>query len=180
MDVQPSRATFKSVGPPLLRRRGPSDPGPNSARKMVRRCVWSGMPVNIVYVPHEENESKPPAEGVPRIQYGEGYDAAGTFIGHGREIFDMMLEDGSPDTSLQPHENILLMFSRCPTCVASQGGSWLPMISLQILGSLVAWMPVARNCSVFAILHDMTLRCLKRIEIEIVAMVRHSITLVYG
>ena len=23
--------------------------------------VWSGMPVNIVYVPHEENESKPPA-----------------------------------------------------------------------------------------------------------------------
>ena len=24
--------------------------------------VWSGMPVNIVYVPHEENESKPPAE----------------------------------------------------------------------------------------------------------------------
>ena len=30
--------------------------------------VWSGMPINIVYIPHEENESKPPAEGVPRIQ----------------------------------------------------------------------------------------------------------------
>ncbi|DAC61509.1 MAG: hypothetical protein CMB26_05100 [Euryarchaeota archaeon] len=76
--------------------------------------VWSGMPVNIVYIPHEENESKPPAEGIPRIQYGEGYDAAGTFIGHGREIFDVTLEDGSPDTALQPHDNILLMFSRCP------------------------------------------------------------------
>ena len=76
--------------------------------------VWSGMPVNIVYIPHAENESKPPAEGVPRIQYGEGYDAAGTFIGHGREIFDVTLEDGSPDTALQPHDNILLMFSRCP------------------------------------------------------------------
>ena len=27
--------------------------------------VWSGLPINIVYVPHEENESKPPSEGVP-------------------------------------------------------------------------------------------------------------------
>ena len=76
--------------------------------------VWSGLPVNIVYIPHEENESKPPAEGVPRIQYGEGRDAAGAFVGHGREIFDVTLEDGSPDLALQPHDNILLLFSRCP------------------------------------------------------------------
>lgn len=68
--------------------------------------VWSGMPVNIVYIPHEENKSKPPAEGLPRIQFGPGTNAAGDYIGHGKDVLD--------DPLLAPHDNILLLFSRCP------------------------------------------------------------------
>ncbi|MEE2811485.1 MAG: hypothetical protein VX627_00430 [Candidatus Thermoplasmatota archaeon] len=68
--------------------------------------VWSGLPVNIVYVPHDENKSSPPAEGVPRIQFGEGYNTAGGYVGHGEEILE--------DPLLSPHNNILLIFSRCP------------------------------------------------------------------
>lgn len=68
--------------------------------------VWNGLPVNIVYVPHEENKTSPPAEGVPRYQYAEGYNAAGAYIGHG--------EDLEKDPLLALHNNIILMFSRCP------------------------------------------------------------------
>jgi Rieske Fe-S protein len=68
--------------------------------------VWNGLPVNIVYIPHEENASKPPAEGVPRIQFDSGYNAAGAYIGHGEDVLT--------DPLLAPHDNILLLFSRCP------------------------------------------------------------------
>ncbi|MDP6907173.1 MAG: hypothetical protein QF440_07145 [Candidatus Thalassarchaeaceae archaeon] len=68
--------------------------------------VWNGLPVNIVYLPHEENKTKPPLEGVPRIQYGGGTNAAGSYIGHGEEVLQ--------DPLLSPHDNILLIFSRCP------------------------------------------------------------------
>jgi len=67
--------------------------------------VWNGLPVNAIYVPHEENKSSPPAEGRPRFQYGDGYDAAGAYIGHGEEMVGTVFE---------PHDNLLITFSRCP------------------------------------------------------------------
>ncbi len=68
--------------------------------------VWNGLPVNIVYVPHDENKTKPPAEGIPRIQFGDGFNASKKYVGHGEDIL--------LDPLLSPHDNILLIFSRCP------------------------------------------------------------------
>ena len=45
--------------------------------------VWSGLPVTVVYVPHEENAGSAPVENKPRFQYGDGYDVSGAYIGYG-------------------------------------------------------------------------------------------------
>jgi Rieske Fe-S protein len=89
--------------------------------------VWNGLPVNVVYVPHEENKSSAVSENKPRLQYGEGYDAAGAYIGHGEEMVGTVFE---------PHDNLLLIFSRCPhlCCIpgwqlvsrAETADNWLP------------------------------------------------------
>ena len=48
--------------------------------------VWSGMPVNVVYVPHEENVAQPATSNVPRFQFMDGYNESGKYIGSGYEL----------------------------------------------------------------------------------------------
>lgn len=71
--------------------------------------VWGGLPVNVVYVPHEENKNSPPTEGNPRFQFMDGSDQTGAVIGYGGEIEEM--EQWS---TLKIHNNIIIIFSRCP------------------------------------------------------------------
>jgi Rieske Fe-S protein len=70
--------------------------------------VWSGMPVNVVYVPHEENKNSPPAEGKPRFQFMDGYTAEGKYIGSAYEM-----EEEDAYSSLSIHDNLIVIFSRC-------------------------------------------------------------------
>ena len=70
--------------------------------------VWSGMPVNVVYVPHEENVAKAPTTNVPRFQFMDGYNESGKYIGSGYE-----LEENPDYASLSIHDNLILIFSRC-------------------------------------------------------------------
>ena len=71
--------------------------------------VWGGLPVNVVYVPHEENKDSPPTEGKPRFQFMDGADQTGAVIGFGGEIEEM-----AQWSSLKIHDNIIIIFSRCP------------------------------------------------------------------
>ena len=64
--------------------------------------VWSGMPVNVVYVPHEENKNSPPAEGKPRFQFMDGYTAEGKYIGSAYEM-----EEEDAYSSLSIHDNLI-------------------------------------------------------------------------
>jgi len=48
--------------------------------------VWSGMPVNVVYVPHEENKNSAAATNKPRFQYLDGYSSGGKYVGSGFEV----------------------------------------------------------------------------------------------
>ena len=70
--------------------------------------VWSGMPVNVVYVPHEENKNSPPAEGKPRFQFMDGYTAEGKYIGSAYEM-----EEDESYSALSIHDNLIVIFSRC-------------------------------------------------------------------
>ena len=70
--------------------------------------VWSGMPVNVAYVPHQENVSKAPTTNVPRFQFMDGYNESGKYIGSGYE-----LEENPDYASLSIHDNLILIFSRC-------------------------------------------------------------------
>ena len=81
--------------------------------------VWSGMPVNVVYVPHDENKNSPPAEGKPRFQYMDGYTAEGKYIGSAYEMDE--------DEAYQPpiHDNLIVIFSRCThLCCIPDGSSF--------------------------------------------------------
>ncbi|MFL2963850.1 MAG: ubiquinol-cytochrome c reductase iron-sulfur subunit [Candidatus Thalassarchaeaceae archaeon] len=71
--------------------------------------VWSGLPVNVVYVPHEENKDLPLQSDKPRFQYLDGYDLGGKYVGSGREV-----EDDATYSSLSIHDNMVIIFSRCP------------------------------------------------------------------
>jgi len=69
--------------------------------------LWSGLPVNVVYVPHDENAGTPLQMDKPRMQFADGYTDLGTgkYVGHGDEMLGTVFE---------PHDNLLVIFSRCP------------------------------------------------------------------
>ena len=48
--------------------------------------VWSGLPVNVVYVPHDENKNSAVEENKPRFQYLDGYTAEGDYVGSAYEM----------------------------------------------------------------------------------------------
>ena len=71
--------------------------------------VWSGMPVNVVYVPDNENKDTVLASNKPRFQYTEGYNSGGKYVGSGYELYE------KPEyASLSIHDNLIIVFSRCP------------------------------------------------------------------
>lgn len=70
--------------------------------------VWSGLPVNVVYVPHAENVASAPTTNVPRFQFMDGYTESGKYVGSGFEM------DENPDyAALSIHDNLIVIFSRC-------------------------------------------------------------------
>jgi len=70
--------------------------------------VWSGLPVNVMYVPHSENENAPLVTNQPRFQFLDGYTESGKYVGSGYEIEE-------PEYSiLSIHDNLIVIFSRCP------------------------------------------------------------------
>ena len=71
--------------------------------------VWSGLPVNVIYVPHSENAKSPPTEGSPRFQFADGYNESGSYVGSGYEV-----DEDSQYESLSIHDNMIIVFSRCP------------------------------------------------------------------
>tara|TARA_B100001996_G_scaffold372996_1_gene349998 strand:+ start:540 stop:1385 length:846 start_codon:yes stop_codon:yes gene_type:complete len=71
--------------------------------------VWSGMPVNVIYVPDSENKDSGLASNKPRFQYMDGYSSGGKYVGSGYEL-DEKTEYGS----LSIHDNLIIVFSRCP------------------------------------------------------------------
>ena len=93
--------------------------------------VWGGMPVTVVYVPHEENKNSPPSSGNARFQFMDGVDQTGAIIGFGGEI-----EEESQWSSLKIHDNIVIIMSRCThlCCIPgwqlvandSTADNWLP------------------------------------------------------
>jgi len=70
--------------------------------------VWSGLPVNVMYVPHTENASTPIATDKPRFQFMDGYTESGKYIGSGYE-----LEENPALAPLSIHDNLVVIFSRC-------------------------------------------------------------------
>jgi Rieske Fe-S protein len=71
--------------------------------------VWSGMPVNVIYVPDDENKGSGLASNKPRFQYLEGYSDGGKYVGSGFEVTE------KPEySSLSIHDNLIIVFSRCP------------------------------------------------------------------
>ncbi len=93
--------------------------------------VWSGLPVNVLYIPDSENKGTPLAAGRPRIQYKDGYDSTGKYIGWGGEV-----NDDPVFAPLAMHDNLIIVFSRCPHLCCIPGwqlvandftaDSWLP------------------------------------------------------
>ena len=83
--------------------------------------VWSGLPVTVVYVPHEENAGSAPVENKPRFQYGDGYDVSGAYIGYGGEM-----EEDSAYADLAIHNNMVIIFSRCPHLCCIPGWQLVP------------------------------------------------------
>lgn len=71
--------------------------------------VWSGMPVNVIYVPHDENKNLGLIENKPRFQFLEGYTADGKYVGSGHEI-----NEKEEFSTLSIHDNLIIIFSRCP------------------------------------------------------------------
>ncbi|MFL2955873.1 MAG: hypothetical protein CND29_00320 [Marine Group II euryarchaeote MED-G36] len=70
--------------------------------------VWSGLPVNVMYVPHSENVNAPLVTNQPRFQFLDGYTESGKYVGSGYEIEE-------PEYSiLSIHDNLIVIFSRCP------------------------------------------------------------------
>jgi len=70
--------------------------------------VWSGLPVNVVYVPHEENSVTPVAMNKPRFQFVDGYTESGKYVGSGYE-----LDEDPTLQALSIHDNLIVIFSRC-------------------------------------------------------------------
>ena len=70
--------------------------------------VWSGLPVNVMYVPHSENANAPLVSNQPRFQFMDGYTESGKYVGSGYEI------DEPEYSTLSIHDNLIVIFSRCP------------------------------------------------------------------
>ena len=70
--------------------------------------VWSGLPVNVMYVPHSENVNAPLVTNQPRFQFLDGYTESGKYVGSGYEI------EGPEYSILSIHDNLIVIFSRCP------------------------------------------------------------------
>ena len=71
--------------------------------------VWSGLPVNVIYVPHDENSQSALEENKPRFQFMDGYNESGAYVGSGFEV------DENPEyETLSIHDNMIIIFSRCP------------------------------------------------------------------
>lgn len=70
--------------------------------------VWSGLPVNVMYVPHTENSTTPIATDKPRFQFMDGYTESGKYVGSGYE-----LEEDPTLAPLSIHDNLVVIFSRC-------------------------------------------------------------------
>ena len=71
--------------------------------------VWSGLPVNVIYVPHDENSQSALEENKPRFQFMDGYNESGAYVGSGFEV------DENPEyEALSIHDNMIIIFSRCP------------------------------------------------------------------
>ena len=71
--------------------------------------VWSGLPVNVIYLPHDENSQAAPAENKPQFQFMDGYNESGAYVGSGYEV------DEEPEyEALSIHDNMIIIFSRCP------------------------------------------------------------------
>jgi Rieske Fe-S protein len=71
--------------------------------------VWSGLPVNVMYVPHTENAQAALVENKPRFQFLDGYNESGAYIGSGYEV-----DEDSAYELLSIHDNMIIIFSRCP------------------------------------------------------------------
>ncbi len=71
--------------------------------------VWSGLPINAIYVPHEENKTSPLVENKPRFQFLDGYAVDGGYVGSGFEM-----DDDPQFEPLRIHDNLIIVFSRCP------------------------------------------------------------------
>ena len=71
--------------------------------------VWSGLPVNVIYVPHDENSQSALEENKPRFQFMDCYNESGAYVGAGFEV------DENPEyETLSIHDNMIIIFSRCP------------------------------------------------------------------
>ena len=71
--------------------------------------VWSGLPVNVIYLPHDENSQAAPEENKPQFQFMDGYNESGAYVGSGYEV------DEEPEyEALSIHDNMIIIFSRCP------------------------------------------------------------------
>ena len=69
--------------------------------------VWNGLPVNVVYVPHNENKNSAPVSNKPRFQFSEGYDGTNKYVGHFEDIAET-------DDRIMPTDNVVIVFGRCP------------------------------------------------------------------
>ena len=71
--------------------------------------VWSGLPVNVIYVPHDENSQTALEENKPRFQFMDGYNESGAYVGSGYEV-----NENPEYEALSIHDNMIIIFSRCP------------------------------------------------------------------
>ncbi len=71
--------------------------------------VWSGLPVNVIYVPHDENSQSALEENKPQFQFMDGYNESGAYVGSGFEV-----NENPEYEALSIHDNMIIIFSRCP------------------------------------------------------------------
>ncbi len=71
--------------------------------------VWSGLPVNVLYVPHTENAQAALVENKPRFQFMDGYNESGAYVGSGYEV-----DEDPAYELLSIHDNMIVTFGRCP------------------------------------------------------------------
>ena len=133
--------------------------------------VWSGLPVNVVYVPHEENKNTAVEENKPRFQYLDGYTAEGDYVGSAYEM-----DEKEEYSSLSIHDNLIVIFSRCTHLCCIPG--W-QLVQNDYTND--TWIPGGidsggTNYSASVTLADLTRQQSKRIVTGTDLMVRNSST----